>query len=175
MKLRRLCAGFTAGMVCGGISLALWALAEALPAQKATPEKADSILILKKDHLMELLAGGKVIRGYKVALGQGGLTPKVREGTGARRRGTTSSKKSTSAIHKALHISFQRRGPQTRGEAGRFSGQVHFDSRLPNGKAYIGRRTGFTIGRWAASPVTDEEIDEIWNWFRWVRPVEIRP
>ena len=42
--------------------------------------KADSIVILKKEHTMELLAGGKVIRTYKVALGQGGLAPKEREG-----------------------------------------------------------------------------------------------
>ena len=47
-----------------------------LPAQQQTPpQKADSILILKKDHVMELQSGGKVIRTYKVALGQGGLAP----------------------------------------------------------------------------------------------------
>ena len=51
------------------------------PGQQApTPSKADSIVILKKDHVMELLTGGKVIRTYKVALGQGGLAPKEREG-----------------------------------------------------------------------------------------------
>jgi hypothetical protein len=96
MKVRRLCVGFAAGMACGSISLALWALAGALPPHKATPEKADSILILKKDHLMELLAGGKVIRGYKVALGQGRLAPKVREGDGRTPEGHYIIDKSTS-------------------------------------------------------------------------------
>ncbi|MGB6828495.1 MAG: L,D-transpeptidase family protein, partial [Terracidiphilus sp.] len=53
-----------------------------LVAQTFAPVKADSILILKKDHVMELLDGGKVIRTYKVALGRGGLAPKQREGDG---------------------------------------------------------------------------------------------
>ena len=51
------------------------------PGQQApTPSKVDSVQILKKDHVMELLAGGKFIRTYKVALGQGGFAPKEREG-----------------------------------------------------------------------------------------------
>src|SRR5438270_13168314 len=50
--------------------------AQHLPA----PQQADSILILKKDHLLELLANAKVIRAYRVALGSGGLAPKEREG-----------------------------------------------------------------------------------------------
>ena len=54
-------------------------------------QKADSILILKKDHVMELIAGGKVIRTYKVALGQGGLAPKQREGDARTRKATTPS------------------------------------------------------------------------------------
>jgi hypothetical protein len=53
------------------------------------PQKADSILILKKDHMMELMAGGKVIRTFKVALGQGGLAPKQREAMHARPKATT--------------------------------------------------------------------------------------
>src|SRR4051795_13351319 len=54
----------------------------ALPPATAgqTQQRADAILILKKDHVMELLAGGKVIHTYKIALGQGGLPPKQREG-----------------------------------------------------------------------------------------------
>jgi hypothetical protein len=44
------------------------------------PAHADSILILKKQHVLELLAGGKVLRTYKVALGTGGLAAKEREG-----------------------------------------------------------------------------------------------
>ena len=51
-------------------------------AQQPAARMADSVLILKKDHVMELLADGKVIRTYKVALGQGGLARKERQGDG---------------------------------------------------------------------------------------------
>lgn len=47
---------------------------------QVAPAKVDSILILKKDHILELLSAGNVIRTYKVALGRGGLVPKQREG-----------------------------------------------------------------------------------------------
>jgi L,D-peptidoglycan transpeptidase YkuD (ErfK/YbiS/YcfS/YnhG family) len=66
-----------------GIAIAFCAHSPGIVAQRpAQPEKADSVLILKKDHLLELLSAGKVIRTYKVALGQGGLEPKRREGDG---------------------------------------------------------------------------------------------
>jgi murein L,D-transpeptidase YafK len=72
-----------------------------------TSGKADSILILKKDHVMELLADGKVIRKYKVALGQGGLAPKQRGGDGRTPEGhyVIDAKYEHSAYHKALHVS----------------------------------------------------------------------
>src|ERR1039457_7551713 len=80
--------GFCVWMACAGVWLAFCAPVVALSAGQTAPQKADSILILKKDHLMELLAGGKVIRTYKVALGQGGLPPpRQKNGPGGARRG----------------------------------------------------------------------------------------
>ena len=52
------------GFVCLCVLAALSAVAQA-PA-----EQVDSIVILKKDHRMDLFARGKVIRTYKVALGR---------------------------------------------------------------------------------------------------------
>ena len=85
MPIERSSNGFGASssvvlIVCCSPAVHLRFCASARFIQIASPEKADHILILKKDHLMELLAGGKVIRTYKVALGQGGLAPKQREG-----------------------------------------------------------------------------------------------
>ncbi len=40
-------------------------------AQQPTQPKIDSILIPKKDHLLELISNGQPIRTYKVALGRG--------------------------------------------------------------------------------------------------------
>ena len=73
-----------------------------------TPQRADAILILKRDHVLELLKNGKVFRTYKVALGQGGLAPKEREGDGRTPEGhyIIDSRNAQSRYHKALHISY---------------------------------------------------------------------
>ena len=166
-------------MAFGGISLALWALTEALSAQQQpAPRKADAILILKKDHVMELLAGGKVIRTYKVALGQGGLAPKVRQGDARTPEGhyIIDAKYTATHYHKALHISYP--NAEDRKRAAKFGvspgGSILIHG-LPNGKGYIGaahRLYEWTLGCIA---VTDEEIDKIWELVPVGTPVEIRP
>jgi murein L,D-transpeptidase YafK len=46
-----------------------------------TPQqKATRVLVLKKEHKMELFSGETVIKTYTVALGRGGLAPKQRQG-----------------------------------------------------------------------------------------------
>ena len=78
------------------------------PASAQKTEKADSILILKKDHVMELLSGGKVVRTYKVSLGRGGLAAKQREGDGRTPEGhyVIDARYEHSAYHRALHVSY---------------------------------------------------------------------
>jgi len=146
--------------------------------QTAAPEKADSILILKKDHVMELLAGGKVIRTYKVALGQGGLAPKEREGDGRTPEGhyIIDAKYAASHYHKALHVSYP--NAEDRKHAAKLKvppGGAIMIHGLPNGKGWVGaahRAFDWTLGCIA---VTDEEIDEIFEMVPVGTPVEIRP
>jgi len=140
--------------------------------------KVDSILILKKDHVMELLSHGKVIRRYKVALGQGGLTPKQRQGDGLTPEGhyVIDARNAGSHYHRSLHVSYPnaedrkraaRRGVNPGGDI-----MIHG---LPNGEGWVGaghRLRDWTLGCIA---VTDEEIDEIWNLVPLGTPVEIRP
>jgi len=166
-------------MAFGSLLLALWALTEALPAQQhPAPQKADAILILKKDHLMELLAGGKVIRTYKVALGQGGLAPKVRQGDARTPEGHYSidAKYTATHYHKALHISYPDAEDRKRAaKLGVSPGGSILIHGLPNGQGYVGaahRLYDWTLGCVA---VTDEEIDEIWELVPVGTPVEIRP
>src|SRR4051812_48717876 len=87
------------GLVLTGLSAAQ---------QPPTPEQADSIVIHKKEHLLELFAKGRVIRTYKVALGQGGLPPKEREGDARTPEGRyiIDARNASSSYHKALHISY---------------------------------------------------------------------
>jgi murein L,D-transpeptidase YafK len=145
----------------------------------ATQEpKVDSILILKKEHVMELLAAGRVIRTYKVALGQGGLAPKQREGDGLTPEGhyTIDAKYEHSAYHKALHVSYPNAEDRKRAARMRVSpaGAIMIHG-LPNGKGWIGaghRLYDWTLGCIA---VTDQEIDEVWKLIPVGTPVDIRP
>ncbi len=154
------------------VGAALWAQGA------AAPRKADSILILKKDHVLELLAGGKVIRTYKVALGQGGLAAKERQGDGLTPEGRyiIDARNAASHYHKALHVSFP--NAEDRKRAARLGvapgGDIMIHG-LPNGKGFVGaahRLYDWTLGCIA---VTDEEIDEIWELAPVGTPVEIRP
>ncbi|MGD0912226.1 MAG: L,D-transpeptidase family protein [Terracidiphilus sp.] len=147
-------------------------------AQTPAPVKADSVLILKKDHVMELLAGGRVIRTYKVALGRGGLAAKEREGDGRTPEGhyTIDEKNAASHYHKALHISYPSAEDRRRAaKLGVSPGGAIMIHGLPDGMGWLGdthRMYDWTLGCVA---VTDAEIDEVWNMVPVGTPVEIRP
>ena len=148
------------------------------PRQQAASEKADSILILKKDHLLELLKGGKVIRTYKVALGRGGLAPKEKEGDERTPEGhyIIDSRNEHSAFYRALHISYPNEEDRKRAaRKGVSPGGAIMIHGIKNGFGWIGaqhRRFDWTAGCIA---VTDDEIDEIWSLVPIGTPVEIRP
>jgi murein L,D-transpeptidase YafK len=175
MNLRKIHTGYAVLFFCAGLGL----LATLLLAQQTLlPEKTDSILILKKDHRMELLAGGKVIRTYKVALGRGGLAAKERQGDARTPEGhyIIDAKYAVSRYHKALHISYP--NAEDREHAARLGvspgGSILIHG-LPNGKGWLGAAHllyDWTLGCIA---VTDEEIDEIFNLVPVGTPVEIRP
>ncbi len=150
-----------------------------LQAQQTAPaQKADAILILKKDHVLELLAGGKVIRTYKVALGQGGLAPKEREGDGRTPEGhyVIDARYAASVYHRALHISYPNAEDRKRAaKLGVSPGGAIMIHGLPNGKGWVGaahRLYDWTLGCIA---VTDQEIEEIWDLVPVGTPIEIRP
>lgn len=141
-------------------------------------QRADSILILKKDHVMELLADGKVIRTYKVALGQGGLAPKHSEGDARTPEGhyVIDVKNEHSAYHKALHVSYPNAEDRKRaGKQGVPPGGAIMIHGLPNGKGWVGSRHRLFDWTLGCIAVTDEEIDEIWTLVPTGTPVEIRP
>ena len=127
----------------------------AVPAGSRTavvPERADSVLILKKDHVLELLAGGKVIRRYKVALGSGGLAAKERAGDGRTPEGhyVIDSRNEHSAYHKALHISYPNEDDRRRAAKLGVS---------PGGEIMI-HGSCASIGCMA---VQDERVEELWT------------
>ena len=173
--MRWLHSGMNLRLACAGLCLALGIAS--LAQQQATPQRADSILILKKDHVMKLLAQGKVIRTYKVALGQGGLAPKEREGDGRTPEGHYKIEaKYINQYHKALRISYPNAEDRKRAaKLGVSPGGSILIHGLPNGQGWIGaahRLYDWTLGCIA---VTNEEIDEIFKLVPVGTPVEIRP
>ena len=126
----------------------------------------------KQDYVLELLEGGKVIRTYKVALGQGGLAPKEREGDGRTPEGhyIIDSRTAESHYHKALHVSYPNAEDRKRAaKLGVAPGGAIMIHGLPNGEGVHWR--GASPVRWTLGciAVTDEEIDEIWIWRRLAR------
>ena len=141
-------------------------------------QRADQILILKKDHLMQLLSGGKVIRTYKVALGQGGLSPKQREGDARTPEGRyiIDAKFERSKYHKALHVSYPDSEDRRRAARLRVSpGGAIMIHGLPNGKGWLGERHRLFDWTLGCIAVTNSEIDEVWTLVPVGTPVEIRP
>jgi murein L,D-transpeptidase YafK len=150
-----------------------------VPAQQpAVAQKVDSVLILKKDHVMELLAGGKVIRSYKVALGQGGLAPKDRQGDGRTPEGhyVIDARNAASEYHLSLHVSYPNAEDRKRAaKLGVAPGGDIMIHGLPNGKGWVGARHRMFDWTLGCVAVTNEEIEEVWKLVPVGTPLEIRP
>jgi murein L,D-transpeptidase YafK len=161
------------------LALAFFTISVHANSAPSSPQpKVDSILILKKDHLLELLSGGKVIRTYKVALGRGGLAPKQREGDARTPEGhyIIDFRNDRSGYDRALHISYPNAEDRKRAaQLGVAPGGAIMIHGIENGFGWMGsahRLYDWTLGCVA---VTDPEIDEIWNLVPVGTPVEIRP
>jgi murein L,D-transpeptidase YafK len=176
MQIRRV---FAAAIFSIASAILLVSLSGASPTTQVTAEqKADSILILKKDHTLQLLSNGKVIRTYKVALGRGGLAPKQREGDDLTPEGhyLIDSRNASSHFYKALHVSYPSSEDRKRAtKLGVPPGGAIMIHGLPNGWAWIGSLQVHYDWTAGCIAVTDPEMDEIWNMVPIGTPVEIRP
>ena len=78
----------------------------------ASEQKADRIVVVKSKHTMTLMAGGRALKAYKVALGRGPSGPKEHEGDNKTPEGeyVIDQKNVKSRFHLALHISYPNAG-----------------------------------------------------------------
>ena len=126
-------------------------------------QRVDRVLILKKDHKLELLSGGSIVKTYSVAIGRGGLPPKQREGDHKTPEGlyTIDRRKQNSRFHSALHISYPNEADRERtGKLGIKPGGDIMIHGITNGLGWVGslhRLVDWTDGCVA---VTDAEIEE---------------
>jgi hypothetical protein len=79
------------------------------------PPMADRIVVHKMDRRMELMRDGQPLRTYRIDLGWQTLGHKQHEGDGRTpRRLPHRTRNERSGFHRALKISYQRRGPDAR-------------------------------------------------------------
>src|SRR5690349_7112329 len=69
---------------------------------------ADRIIVHKKEHTLELIHSGRVIKTYKIALGHSPVGPKQKEGDFRTPEGVyiIDSRNAKSQYHRSLHISY---------------------------------------------------------------------
>ena len=148
-------------------------------AQAATPDHpVDRVVVLKREHVLQLLSHGKVVKTYKVALGGDPAGPKTRQGDHKTPEGVyiLDFRNAHSQFYKSIHISYPNAGDRAAAHKNGVSpGGDVFVHGLPNGYGSIGaahRLKDWTDGCIA---VTDDEIDEIWLAVADGTPIEIRP
>lgn len=137
---------------------------------------ADRIVIEKHAHTLTLYRQGKVLKTYRVALGRGGIGPKVQAGDNRVPEGLYKivGRNPHSAFHRALKVGYptpdQVRQAQARGVDPGGDIMVHG---IRNGLGWVGslqRQVDWTKGCIA---VTDREIEEIWHNVPDGTPIEI--
>ncbi|WP_321476107.1 L,D-transpeptidase family protein [uncultured Paludibaculum sp.] len=150
----------------------------ALPFRLRAGEQADRVLINKARREMLLLKSGKVLKTYRVALGQQPVGPKVQEGDMRTPEGLyrIDGRYAKSQFHRALHISYPSAADRARAQRlGVKPGSAILIHGLPNGQGSVGKDHVKSDWTWGCIAVTDEEIEEIWRMVPDGAVVEIRP
>jgi murein L,D-transpeptidase YafK len=163
-----------AALIFGALCVFSWAQA---PIVRAVTNGSDRIIVSKAIHRMTLFKDGRVIKTYSVALGRGGLGPKLRAGDNKVPEGLyrITGRNAHSAFHLSLQIGYptaaQAADARKRGfDAG---GDIMIHG-IRKGFGWIGsahRQVDWTRGCIA---VTNQEIEEIWQLVPDGTVVEIR-
>ena len=138
----------------------------------------DRIVVEKSARRLSVMANGKLLKTYRVALGRNPVGAKQQEGDNKTPEGIykIDGRNPQSDFHLALHISYpsdadNKRAAENGVPAG-FDIMIHG---IQNGRGWIGafhRLKDWTAGCIA---VTDEEIEELWRVTQDGTTVEIRP
>jgi len=134
--------------------------------------RIDRIEVHKSRHELVLIADERPNRTYKVALGSGGIGPKLQEGDRKTPEGRyrINGRNPNSAFHLSLRISYPEphevKAARERGVSPGGDIMIHG---LPNGSGWIGER--HLLADWTAGciAVTDAEIEEIWRVVKTIR------
>jgi murein L,D-transpeptidase YafK len=153
-------------------------LAAAAETTTSAAPKIDRILILKSERNMHLMAGEKVIKTYKVALGSQPVGAKERQGDGKTPEGkySISGKNPKSQFHLSLRISYPNAADRARAKKlGVSPGGDIVIHGIGKTFGWLGARHRLTDWTLGCIAVTNEEIEELYTLVRIGTAVEIRP
>jgi murein L,D-transpeptidase YafK len=168
-------------MLVAGLSAMLlftWAYAHRVWNPLPTGTTIDRIVVEKSVRKLSILANGKMLKSYHVALGRNPVGAKQQEGDNKTPEGIykIDGRNPQSSFHLALHVSYpsdeDKKRAAERGVSAGFDIMIHG---IPNGHGWIGafhRWKDWTAGCIA---LTDEEIEELWRVTPDATTVEIRP
>lgn len=147
-------------------------------ASAQTPGKADLVLVLKRQRVLELLRGGAILKSYQIALGLHPIGPKQRAGDGKTPEGgyVIDGRTTQTPYHLALHISYPDTLDRLRARAAHVSpgGEIYIHG-MP--RSYGHNDPGPAIKNWTDGciAVGNIAIEEIWVAVDNGTPIEIEP
>ncbi len=140
--------------------------------------RADHVVVIKHERILQLYRDGRVIKTYKIALGENPVGPKTQQGDHKTPEGNyiLDRRNARSQFYKSIHISYPNANDRAQARAhGVPPGGDVFIHGLPNGYGWIGSRHRMKDWTDGCVAVTNEEIDEIWRAVPDGTPIEIRP
>jgi murein L,D-transpeptidase YafK len=144
----------------------------------STLGKVDLVVVTKSNSTMALMRNGKVMRQYRIALGDRPEGHKLKEGDQRTPEGRyiLDYKKSNSAYYRAIHISYPNDEDKFRASALGISpgGQIMIHGQNPNSSLtpQEAQKLNWTDGCIA---ITNKQMDELWGSIEPGTPIEIWP
>lgn len=158
------------------LAAAFWGLRK--PAALPEGQPIDKLVVLKSKRQLLAYSDGKLLKTYRVALGQNPVGAKQVEGDRKTPEGqyTINDKNLHSAYHKNLGISYP--NAQDKAEArllGKPAGGLIKIHGMRNGHGYLGLFHTFTDWTLGCIAVTNAEVDELYAHTPIGTPIEIKP
>jgi murein L,D-transpeptidase YafK len=137
--------------------------------------RADRVLVLKGKKLMMLMRGDEVLKKYEIAVGAN-PGPKVRAGDSRTPEGdyVLDGRNPKSRFHLSIHISYpNEQDVQNAARRGVSPGGQIMIHGLPNGMGWVGALHSLLNWTNGCIAVTNEEIEEIWEYVVDGTPIRI--
>jgi len=142
------------------------------------PERADRVVVLKKERTLILLKGDQQLKTYKIALGSEPAGAKERQGDHKTPEGTyiLDRRNASSRFYRSIHVSYPSAKDRARAaKLGISPGGDIFIHGLPNGFGWVGNSHRLKDWTDGCIAITNREMDEIWQAVPDGTAIDIKP